>query len=670
MKVFAYPLIPFTISLSLGIVFNYFLKLNFLVLLIFLLFFLVTLGLFWIKEKRSWKPTINFGIITYIIAFNIGTIIQHLNYNPNSDYHYSKRINSSNSQSVKGTILSNLKSTAKNTKHLVAITEVNSEKVNGKILIYVRKNNQKGMVPGDEIAFISEFQNIPNNFNPYQFDYAAYLKNQNIFHQVFLNNNDFIVLSHHENWNSFWYSVQNKLIDSYAIHHFDSKTNAILNSLLFGQRKLLDQETLATYSNAGIIHILAISGLHVGIIYLLLLTLFKPFHRIKNGKLLALILTLVFLWSFAIITGLSASVTRSVTMFSVIAIGNYLNRNSNIYNTIAFSALLLLLFNPNFIFDVGFQMSYAAVLAIVSLNPIFHYFHFSNSKIIKFFIDLSLVSIAAQIGVLPLSLYYFNQFPILFLIANIVVIPLTILILWIGITTLILNALLPKLSILVGKILEFLISILNNYAEWISKFELFIIRNISFNEILCLLSYFIIISFIFWTHKRTFKNFKTVLLGVIFLQVGFLFTKQGSTFKNEFIVYNSQKPIISMKHNNSVSFYTNNIEFNSNTINHYKRGSFVEDYNISTLENIYTFKNNRILIIDSVYYPIIEKPTHLIITNNPKINFDRVLKETKPKQVIVDNSNPFYKVEQWKTTCEKRKIPFHATAEKGFYKLK
>ena len=357
-------------------------------------------------------------------------------------------------------------------------------------------------------------------------------------------------------------------------------------------------------------------------------------------------------------------------MFSVIAIGNYLNRNSNIYNTIAFSALLLLLFNPNFIFDVGFQLSYAAVLAIVSLNPIFHYFHFSNSKIIKFFIDLSLVSIAAQIGVLPLSLFYFNQFPILFLIANIVVIPLTILILWIGITTLILNVLLPKLSILFGEILEFLISILNNYAEWISKFELFIIRNISFNEILCLLSYFIIISFIFWTHKRTFKNFKTVLLGIILLQVGFLFTKQESTFKNEFIVYNSQKPIISTKHNNSVSFYTNNIEFNSNTINNYKRGSFVEDYNISTLENIYTFKNNRILIIDSVYYPIIEKPTHLIITNNPKINFDRVLKETQPKQVIVDNSNPFYKVEQWKATCEKRKIPFHATAEKGFYKLK
>ena len=112
------------------------------------------------------------------------------------------------------------------------------------------------------------------------------------------------------------------------------------------------------------------------------------YFEFKKGKIIELALILFFLWSFAILTGLSASVTRAVTMFSVIAIGKFLTRNTNTYNTIAFSALLLLIFNPNFIFDVGFQMSYSAVLAIVAFHPFFHYFYFNKSKPTKFFIDL------------------------------------------------------------------------------------------------------------------------------------------------------------------------------------------------------------------------------------------------------------------------------------------
>ena len=149
-----------------------------------------------------------------------------------------------------------------------------------------------------------------------------------------------------------------------------------------------------------------------------------------------------------------------------------------------------------------------------------------------------------------------------------------------------------------------------------------------------------------------------------------MFTKLNATSTNEIVIFNSKKTLISIKHNNQIDFYTNEIEVNSDNINHYKRGSFTDSIQIYPLQNIYAFGNQRILVIDSVYYPIKEKPSLLLITNNAKINLERVLTETQPQQIIADNSNPFYKIEQWKLTCRKRKIPFHATAEKGFYIVK
>ena len=603
------------------------------------------------------------------MAFILGLLLQNLNFHINSNTHYTHFEKEQGIYAVKGIVISNFKTTEKNTKHLVSISEIDSKKASGKILTYVRKGSSKELIPGDEIVFVSEIQPIPKNFNPYQFDYASYLEHQNVFHQVFLKENNYFLVKHHKNWNSFWYNLQNKLVTSFNIHTFSNENKSILNSLLFGQRKLLDKETITTYSNAGIIHILAISGLHVGILYLLFQFLLKPLRRFKKGKIIELALILFFLWSFAILTGLSASVTRAVTMFSVIAIGKFLTRNTNTYNTIAFSALLLLIFNPNFIFDVGFQMSYSAVLAIVAFHPFFHYFYFNKSKLTKFFIDLILVSLAAQIGVLPLSLFYFNQFPILFLVANIVVIPLTTFILWLGVSILILNFIFPKLSQLLGQLLDFCLSILNIYAKWISSFESFIIKNISFNFSLCLVSYILLIFFIFWCYNARLKNFKYVLISIIFLQLGFIVTKHNTVIQNEFIFFNSKKPLVSLKSGNSINFYTNDIEINSDNINHYKRGSFSEEIEILPLQNLYAFKNKRILIIDSIYYPILEKPNIIYLTNNANINLERILKDTKPKLIVADNSNPFYKIKQWKTTCLKRKIPFHATAEKGFYKL-
>ena len=315
-------------------------------------------------------------------------------------------------------------------------------------------------------------------------------------------------------------------------------------------------------------------------------------------------------------------------------------------------------------------MSYAAVLAIVAFNPFFKYFKFGKSKIIHFFTDIVLVSLAAQIGVLALSLYYFNQFPALFLLANIVIIPLTIAILWLGITTLALNFIFPKLALLIGSALEFCITTMNSYAEWISSFDGFVFRNISFSLSLCVFAYIVIIAFILWCYQKNSKQFYYFLMSLVCFQILYIGILFASKNESEFIFFNSKKALISLKNEKNIQLFTDDVEINSENITDYKRGTFSDEVIISKLQNLYSFKNKNILIIDSLYFKTPEKPNVIFITNNATINLERILQNNNPEIVIADNSNPFYKIEQWKATCRKRKIPFHATAEKGYYLLK
>ncbi|TYA81458.1 ComEC/Rec2 family competence protein, partial [Seonamhaeicola marinus] len=207
----------------------------------------------------------------------------------------------------------------------------------------------------------------------------------------------------------------------------------IINALFLGQRQNIDRAIYTNYTNAGAIHILAVSGLHVGIIFLILNFLFKPIERLKKGYLIKTIFLLTTLWGFAVIAGLSASVTRAVTMFSIVAIAVNLKRPTNVYNTLAISIFVILLFKPLFIFDVGFQLSFLAVFAIVAIEPMLNKLWKPKNKLLKIYWQTLTVTISAQFGIIPISLFYFHQFPGLFFISNLVIIPLLGFILGFGI---------------------------------------------------------------------------------------------------------------------------------------------------------------------------------------------------------------------------------------------
>jgi competence protein ComEC len=442
-------------------------------------------------------------------------------------------------------------------------------------------------------------------------------------------------------------------------------------ALLFGEKTELSKEISTNYTQAGIIHILAISGLHIALIYGIVLWLTKPLLRIKKGKLYIFLISLCILWFYAILSGFSASIVRAAVMFSVVALAKILNRQANIYNSLAVSALLLLVYNPNYLFDVGFQLSFAAVLSIVIFQPLVRKYSYSKNLIILKIKELLLISLVAQIGVLPLILYYFGQFPLLFLLANLIAIPLSSLILILGLALIPFNFLLPKVAVYLSVLVNFLIELMNAFTAWIVKFDVFIIKNIAFHEVLVLLLYLLIGTIVYFVYFPKSKNFKTILVSIIIFQLGYFLLNSNEQNNNEFVVFNSMKHTLFVEtKNNEAVFYTDDFANSKSSIEAYTRGKFVKKYRIEPIKNVYSFKK-KILCIDSLgVYTTKQKPEIVVLIQSSKINLKRLISTIKPEQIIADGSNYKSYIQLWKTTCEQEKIPFHATAEKGFYKLK
>lgn len=643
---------------------------SFLTLVILLFSFLGIFSfLFW-KSKKALLQNSLFGIATYLLAFTLGMMSFYIHSDLNSKHHYTKK-SFEESNSIRAIVTTTLKPNEKYYKYLISLSHFNDSVASGKLLLYVPKSNIETLHSGDEIWPNNTVYPIPKAFNPYQFDYSKYLEKQNVFHQIYTQENQIKIVKRHKTTDYYIENLRNNLSKSFEIHHFEPKTKAIIDALILGQRLELDKETIADYSNAGVIHILAISGLHISIIYFFIVFLLKPLKRVRFGAEIQLLIVLAILWLFALLTGLPASVTRAVTLFSFISIGNYFNQPKAIYNALAISAFLILLVKPNAVFDIGFQLSYVAVLSIVLFQPFYKKFYFSENKVAVYFMDTILVSLAAQIGVLPLSLYYFNQLPLLFLLANLVIIPLSSLVLIAGIVILPLNYVLPTVAVFLGEILEFSIQFMNDYIHWIAQFKNGIITNISFSGWLTFSMYLVIVAFIYWMYHTKVQNIKFILASVLLFQLSYISVKWNENQGSELVVFNEKSTLIGIKNKNSVIAFSDIPENHNTTLNHYTRGKFSDSLRIFPLQNVISFQNKRILVIDSLgIYKTSITPEIIILTQNPKINLSRLIHEIQPKEIIADKSNYKNTVKRWEATCRKEKIPFHAIAEKGFYRLK
>ncbi|GET27926.1 hypothetical protein SD074_01280 [Prolixibacter sp. SD074] len=346
--------------------------------------------------------------------------------------------------------------------------------------------------------------------------------------------------------------IRNHLQNVFVRYGFSGNEMSILSALVLGDRENIDPEIKEEFTNSGAIHILAVSGLHVGIIYFVFSFLLRFLKTYRKGRFARLFILLTVIWGYAFITGLSPSVLRAATMFSFIAIGENINRQNNVYNTLAASAFLLLLFNPMLLFEVGFQLSYAAVLSIVFFQPLIYHTIYIRSWWPDKLWGLLTVSLAAQIGVSPLSIFYFHQFPVYFWLTNLFAIPLTTLIIYAAFLLLSLSFI-PVIGKVIALLLHIVVKALLYAVSTVNMLPGSIISNISFPPQMLVTSILVIIFLTLFITVKQKIYLQLTLLSLIILSGITTFEKYQLLTRREIVFFNiPRKTLIATIHGKSI----------------------------------------------------------------------------------------------------------------------
>ena len=362
---------------------------------------------------------------------------------------------------------------ANSSENLLAVFALNGEQgwssQNALVLVYHQM--EEALYPGQVIWVPANPEPVDPPSFPDEFNYKRFLAAKGIHFRQFLGKKLQVLPVKPSNELNFAMEHLRHyfagVIDQY-VQRPESKQIAL--ALLLGQKESLGKEVKQAYSATGTQHILAVSGLHVGIIYsilLLPLTFFKQKGQLLQKSYLVLVLGLI--WIYALMTGFSPSVVRAVVMFSLVTLGQMRKRKPSIWNILAFSALLLLVLDPAIQTDLGFQLSYLAVAGIVGLQPILLRMWAPSNRVLDYFWQMATVTLAAQLITSPLTLHYFHTFPTYFLVANLLIVPLSYIILCAGVPFLLL-AWIPMVGSALGAIVDFLLFVQNEITYTLQEF--------------------------------------------------------------------------------------------------------------------------------------------------------------------------------------------------------
>jgi len=560
------------------------------------------------------------------------------------------------------------------------------ENTTGKLIIYFAKDAADPMPLkyGDKILVSKKLQEIKNSGNPGAFNYQRYLAFQQIFHNVFLKKGDWVLLDgkNINPFNQFLFTARQKVLDILQKNmqgHDDQLS--IAEALLIGYTQDLDKDLVQAYSNTGVVHIIAISGMHLALIYVMLIWIFSRIPFIKRSKIIKVIFILSCLWIFSLLTGAGASILRAAVMFSCIAIGENFARKSSIYNSLAASAFILLCYNPYFLWDVGFQLSYLAVLSIVIFQrPLYHLLYIKN-KGLNYLWALVSVSLAAQIFTFPVCLYYFHQFPTIFLIANIIVVPLSSIILYVEIFLIALTWV-PFLGPLLGKLTWGLVWFMNKIILWFNSLPFALWDRISATVASTIILYAFIACAGYWLLNKNKLALRSSLFFLLVFVILTAYTKWQTATQQKLIVYNvPQHQSIDLINGNAYKFIGDSVLLADGMLQnfHLKPGRIALQLNKKTdsvpglyeSNSIYQFGNKKILLIDK---PIVFEQDgqkinvdYIIISKNPKLYIPQLAKVFGCNQLIFDGSNSLWKIAKWKKDCEQLHLPYYSVPEQGAF---
>ncbi|MEO9952778.1 ComEC/Rec2 family competence protein [Nonlabens sp.] len=576
-----------------------------------------------------------------------------------------------------------------NDRFYAQVLALDQEAVSGNTLVLFKRADSLGYKVGDRLTVYDDVNLPAFARNPGDFDYRKYLKSIDVYGQVYVDKPRILNYTSGEGDLGFLLQLRKTILNKLAKSGLRNRPKAMIEALVLGQRQNVDPEVTKSFRDAGVIHILALSGLHVGIILLILRFLTRRLLRLKYGRWIQSAVLVILLWSFALLTGMSPSIMRAVTMFSFVAVGMNLKRKGSVYHSLTLSAFVLLLLDPRLLFQVGFQLSYMAVFSIVLIQPVISGLWVIPRKnwltsVARKLWGIFTVTLSAQIGVAGISLFYFHQIPGLFIFGNMLLLPILPLI--IGASLLLIILLMIDLPSL------WLATVLNYILEWIirivgkiSSYDDFILKDIHLTLAETILGYVALFSFVLFVlpyfkrskRERFYLKKPNWMLHLSVVSLVLLFGIKGfesySSSKDRFLVlHQATGSAVSVSNKtNAVLFTDLHVMDSTRAFNSLNRLKAIENNRgkelvLDSLKNVVGYKGDQLIVIDEngVYNTEIKNAT-VLLSHSPKINLERLILDLNPKLIIADGSNYRNVVNTWKATCDKMNVKLLNTYEAG-----
>lgn len=421
---------------------------------------------------------------------------------------------------------------------------VAGERSEGRVNIYFANSVEaEALRVGEKVRFEAVIENPRNAGNPAEFDVERYMRLKGVSGSVFLPVGG---------WQSVGMgnvslqmralALRDDIVKMYERQGFEGNALSLLAAFSVGEKRGFSQELKEVYSDAGVSHLLALSGLHLGLFYMVVVTLLGFAGGSRKWYIARELLALLLLWVFAFVAGLTPSIVRAAVLFSLVSVGRCLRRDSSSLNSLAFAAMVMLLFSPRLLFDISFQLSFSAVLAIILLTPWINELLGCNKRgrLYRSAVSLLAVSFSAQVGVLPFVWYYFGTFPLYFLFANLLLVPLATvlmtLVVWLWVTVPV-----PLVQQCIAWLLSWLLTFMNGVVEFVASLPAASVMLPQVGVAGACFTAFMLVAFFYCVMRRRYLFAALISMAAVVAVVLNIFTDKGADYSDSVLLFNNNK---------------------------------------------------------------------------------------------------------------------------------
>ncbi|MCR5014890.1 MAG: competence protein ComEC family protein [Bacteroidales bacterium] len=585
----------------------------------------------------------------------------------------------------------------KTVKVLLELRGVRSDtsalRAEGRVVAYLQKDDEAlGLSYGDRIAFKAAIEEVPPPMNPDEFDYRRYLRRQGVTGRVYLKSDDWQQTGIHGGDPLFAFAsrFRNRLLEAMKRNGVTEDEFGVGAAVLLGYDESLSPEMRQHYTAAGSMHILCVSGMHVGIIYLLASYVLgfvgkgKKMARVRRCILLALI------WFYALLTGLSPSIMRSALMISMVILGELTRRKGVLLNSIAASAFVLLLINPCNLFSIGFQLSYAAVVGIVLLQRPIYLLIYIKGKFLDKVWEITTVSLAAQVATMPFTVYYFNQFTPYFWLSNLVMTPLSFLVILTGMLLLLLSWI-PGLNLFMGKIVWASLRVMNISVACVDYLPWSLVKGLSMSRLEFFLALLMLLLLCLFVALRKKRMLLELLVVACVFSASLAARARQASVQNTLLVYSlkNHTAIDLIRGPTHVLLCDEELLSESSTIDYSLKGTWAcrqlnmdpPCYTMSDDMDVgWAVKQGHLLSFQGTLMAFYDSKTvldtridpiavdYLMVCGKQRADLTRALNSYRPSTLLVDASVPSYLEKDWLMQAKALNIPCFCLSD-GFFQL-